>query len=438
MIDPLLSPECSEIVMTMSPTDKSKIIREYWYKLQEKYATKDLKEIHKKIIEDFKTKRDPRILIVTDMLITGFDAPTLWAMYLDRPLREHRILQAIARTNRPIPNKKFGLILDYIGILTDLEEAFERFEASEGLRLVITDLEKERLIFKELLEKALRPFEGVEIEDTHESLDKALEQLVDRKRAEEFEKTMKELMRSYEMLQGDPFLKEYLYKYRLLVQIYLYYYKKFYKSKIDELKIENLSKKTTHLIQETIDIKKIEDKYPPIIVDENFIKMLKSSKPKTAGGALDIITSVMYEARTHPTSPFFINLGREVSRIYEELRTRKIETERAMEELLKSAQKVLEWKREEREIGKDIYPLYEAVKNVLPEIEKQEAIDFARRIKEHLEKRGLLFKGWREQREVRRKVRAEIRFLILSRFKDRKDKIDDLQDSIYKSLEETK
>jgi hypothetical protein len=146
----------------------------------------------------------------------------------------------------------------------------------------------------------------------------------------------------------------------------------------------------------------------------------------------------MYEARTHPTSPFFINLGREVSRIYEELRTRKIETERAMEELLKSAQRVLEWKREEREIGKDIYPLYEAIKNVMPEIEKQEAIDFARRIKGHLEKRGLLFKGWREQREVRRKVRAEIRFLILSRFKDRKDKIDDLQDSIYKSLEETK
>jgi len=437
-IDKLLPPDYSEIVMTFSPDDKSKIIRDCFYNLQEKYSTKDLKEIHQGIIENFKTKRDPRILIVTDMLITGFDAPILWTMYLDKPLREHRVLQAIARTNRPFPNKKFGLIADYIGVLTDLEKAFEKFEASdaEALRIVIRDLEKEKQEFKELLEKALKLFENVKIEDTHESLENALNQLIDPERAKEFERTMKELMKPYEMLQGDPFLRDYLTDYRFLVQIYVRYYKKFYKTKIDELKIDRLSKKTIRLIQETIDVNEIEKRYPTVSVDENYIQILKRSMPKTIGGALDAITTVIHEARKHPNSPFFISLGGEVERTYEELRTRKIKTEEAMQRLLNLTQRIIEWKREEKEIGTDKYPVYEAIKTMLPDLEKQTAINFANNLLTHLENRKLLFKGWQKQRDVRRKVRAEMRLLLLSQFKDRRSKIDELLENTCKALEE--
>ena len=82
--------------------------------MKEKYQTSDIKQIHRKIIENFKTKKEPKIIIVTDMLTTGFDAPNLWTMYLDKPLKEHRLLQAIARTNRPYQNKKFGFCKDEI------------------------------------------------------------------------------------------------------------------------------------------------------------------------------------------------------------------------------------------------------------------------------------------------------------------------------------
>ena len=435
-IDKFLPSNCSEIVMTSSPKDRG-IIKEYFQKLEERYGTRDLKQIHKRIIENFKTKKEPRILIVTDMLITGFDAPILWTMYLDKPLKEHRILQAIARTNRPFPNKKFGLIADHIGVLTDLEKAFQKFEASDAkaLKVVIRDLEKEKQVFKKLLEKALNIFENVKKEDTHESLEKALDLLIEPEKAKEFEKTVKELMKSYEMLSGEPFLRDYLLNYKWLVKIYVAYYKRFKKANVDELKIDRLSKKTISLIQQTIDVKEIENRYPTVSVDEKYIEILRKTMPKNVGAAIDVITNIQHEVRIHPSSPFFINLGRDVERTYEELRTRKVKTEEVIQKLLDVSKRIIEWKKEEKEMGKDKYRLYEAIKSVIPEIEKQKAISFVNNLSTHLQKRKLLFKGWQLQRDVRRKVKAETRLLLLSKFRDYRDKIDELTEGIFGALE---
>jgi len=68
------------------------VIKDYLQKLADKYGTRDIKQIHNKIIDSFKSREKPKILIVTDMLIIGFDAPGLWTMYLDKPLKEHRLL----------------------------------------------------------------------------------------------------------------------------------------------------------------------------------------------------------------------------------------------------------------------------------------------------------------------------------------------------------
>lgn len=436
-LDQFLPPTYSEIVMTFGSKEKAKSIREYYQKLEDKYETRNLKEIHQKVIEAFKTKRDPRILIVTGMLITGFDAPNLWTMYMDKPLKEHSILQAIARTNRPFPNKKYGLIADYIGVLTDLKEAFQQYEArdAQGLKVVIRGLEKEKQEFKELLQKGLEFFEDIKIEDTRESLQKALDILIDPEKAKEFQTTVKDLMKSYEMLSGEPFLREYLPQYTLLVKIYAAYHKKFKKTKVDELKIDRLSKKTAKLIQQTIDVDEIEKDYPTVSVDQDYIKFLKRAAPKTRGGAIDVAADIQHEAREHPHSPFFINLGRDVERTYEDLRNRRVETEKAVQKLLEMAQQVTEWKKEEKEIGTDKYPLYEAIKNVLPDLKKEAAIDFIKNLLSHLENRKLLFKGWQQQRDIRRKVRAEIRLLLLSEFKAKRAKIDELLENTYQALQ---
>jgi len=132
-LDNLLPPECSEVVMSFGQDD-SKEIAEYYNELTERYKRNDQKEIRDKIIEEFRMDdHSPKILIVTDMLLAGFDVPILQTMYLDKPLKEHRLLQAIARTNRPFFRsgenvKSAGLVIDYIGIFKELRKAFDIYK----------------------------------------------------------------------------------------------------------------------------------------------------------------------------------------------------------------------------------------------------------------------------------------------------------------------
>src|SRR5207248_8765093 len=90
-----------------------------------------------------KPDEQPKILIVTEKLLTGFDAPILYAMYLDKPMRDHVLLQAIARVNRPYEDvdrrKTAGFVLDFVGVFEKLEKAL-KFDSKE-VEGVVTDIE---------------------------------------------------------------------------------------------------------------------------------------------------------------------------------------------------------------------------------------------------------------------------------------------------------
>ena len=125
----------SEVLMTYTNNDPEEI-RNYMNELLNKWrgpeGVKDWEEVNRRIQEKFKDEEYPRILIVTDMLITGFDFPRLKVMYLDKPLYEHRLLQAIARVNRPYKHdnveKQFGLIVDFVGLMDNVKEALAKYE----------------------------------------------------------------------------------------------------------------------------------------------------------------------------------------------------------------------------------------------------------------------------------------------------------------------
>ncbi|UUX93810.1 type I restriction endonuclease subunit R [Methanoplanus endosymbiosus] len=102
----------------------------FWKKMMERYRNAD--EYTTQIINQFKHGEEPEIIIVVDKLITGFDAPVNTVMYLCRNLREHTLLQAIARVNRVHEGKDFGYIIDYAGILGKLDEALTMYSAFEG------------------------------------------------------------------------------------------------------------------------------------------------------------------------------------------------------------------------------------------------------------------------------------------------------------------
>jgi hypothetical protein len=122
-------------------------------------------------------------------------------------------------------------------------------------------------------------------------------------------------------------------------------------------------------------------------------KLIESRKRNgDVATAVDVLTNILYEIRIHSSSPFFINLSKEVERTYEELRTRKIDIEEAMRRSLAFSKKIVKWKKEEEEIGKERYPLYEVIKSVLPELDKQEAIDFINTLLSHLKNKNCFSK----------------------------------------------
>jgi len=111
-----------KIVMTGSASDKA-LLRPHIYNTQTK----------KRLEKRFKNPDDPlRLVIVRDMWLTGFDAPCVHTLYVDKPMKGHNLMQAIARVNRVFKDKQGGLVVDYIGIANELQIALKEYTASKG------------------------------------------------------------------------------------------------------------------------------------------------------------------------------------------------------------------------------------------------------------------------------------------------------------------
>ncbi len=102
----------------------------YFSAMIDKYGS--IKRFEKSIINQFKKREDPEILIVVAKLLTGFDAPNNTVLYLCRSLKEHTLLQAVARVNRVYPGKDYGYIIDYYGNLENLDQALDTYSGLEG------------------------------------------------------------------------------------------------------------------------------------------------------------------------------------------------------------------------------------------------------------------------------------------------------------------
>ena len=151
VMDELIGPEASAIVISAAPGDPDE-----W-----KIHSRD-KDAEEKLLDRFRDPADPlKFVIVTAKLLTGFDAPILQAMYLDKPLRDHNLLQAICRTNRTFGQEKtHGLIVDYIGIFDDVALALAFDEKS--VRLVVSNIDELRKVLPVKMQKCLSFFPGVD------------------------------------------------------------------------------------------------------------------------------------------------------------------------------------------------------------------------------------------------------------------------------------
>ncbi|WP_410488646.1 type I restriction enzyme subunit R domain-containing protein, partial [Aeromonas caviae] len=126
-----------ESAVVMSPPDSREgntevdesttpLVTQWW---KENVGTQDEQVYSKALIERFADENDPlKLLIVVDKLLTGFDEPKNTVLYIDKPLKEHNLIQAIARVNRLHPKKQFGLLIDYRGILSELDTTIGKYQ----------------------------------------------------------------------------------------------------------------------------------------------------------------------------------------------------------------------------------------------------------------------------------------------------------------------
>lgn len=122
------------------------------------------------VIESFKKSDKPKILVVCNMLLTGFDASVLKTIYLDKPLKQHRLMQAIARTNRPEDGKQFGQIVEYRNVFKDVQEWYNTNSVGDDLEVYLTE-DKEQFI--EEYRERLNKMEALCVDFAEEKLNKS-------------------------------------------------------------------------------------------------------------------------------------------------------------------------------------------------------------------------------------------------------------------------
>ncbi|MDY7078343.1 MAG: HsdR family type I site-specific deoxyribonuclease [Chloroflexota bacterium] len=213
-LDRYLPEEYSAVVYSTGHYDDQVLARFHLREDQEKQLRKDFRDPDKL----------PRIFIVTEKLLTGFDAPILYCMYLDKPMRDHVLLQAIARVNRPYEDelgrrKPSGFVLDFVGIFENLERALA-FD-SKDVEGVIEELQILRDRFLVLMDHARA--DVLPLTRGAASPDKAAEAVLEHFRDEEtrhqFYHFFRELQDLYEVLSPDAFLRPYLDDYETLSRI---------------------------------------------------------------------------------------------------------------------------------------------------------------------------------------------------------------------------
>ena len=153
------------------------------------------------IVKTFKKEDDPKLLVVHNMLLTGFDAPVLKTMYLDRNLKNHNLMQAIARTNRPAKGKENGEIVDFQGVFENIDKALD-YDA-ETKAYAARDKEE---LFEELVEQVERVmdlFDGIPKEDTQEVTYQAVERVSTHPERREFKQNFRRLQNLYEAVAPD-------------------------------------------------------------------------------------------------------------------------------------------------------------------------------------------------------------------------------------------
>tara|TARA_Y100001954_G_C15828199_1_gene613329 strand:- start:3259 stop:6213 length:2955 start_codon:yes stop_codon:yes gene_type:complete len=291
-----------------------------------------------KIIEKFNEKdSELKFIIVTAKLLTGFDAPILQTMYLDKSLKDHTLLQAICRTNRLYPNKHFGRIVDYFGIFDDAAKALEFDE--DSVKKVITNLTLLKEQISEAMENCLRHFPGVDrMVEGFEGLEAAQQCINTNEKKDKFAIDYKFLSKLWESLSPDSILNDYQSDYIWLTGVY-----NSTRNSIDnigKLLWHSLGAQTTKLIHDNIHVSGLNDDMSEFVLDADVIDDIFNNPDKKQIKVLE--KELIKRFKKHATLPKFKDLSKRLEDLKEKAEQGLIQSIEFVKELCKIAQETVE------------------------------------------------------------------------------------------------
>ena len=322
-LDKYLPEEYSTIVYTPVHNDSERLKK---YHLSED----DEKKVRKAFVDP---KKKPKILIVTEKLLTGFDAPVLYCMYLDKPMRDHTLLQAIARVNRPFEEEKdgkrikkqCGMIVDFIGIFDKVEKALA-FD-SDTVASVIENLDILKKRFAELMEKQapqyLKLLEGA-------GDDKVVERIIefaqDPEKREKFFDFFHELEALYEIISPDPFLRSYLNDYLALSKIY--------NNAVNAKSVRpmmDLMHKTEELVKNMVKSGGFTGTLKVQKIDENTLKAMKKDDSSDSSKVINLARGLVAAVDEDLSSKqYLLTIGERANAIVQAMSDRQMTTKTAL------------------------------------------------------------------------------------------------------------
>ena len=421
-LDKLLGEEASTIVMDTNNDKEDKYKK--WRRDRDQES---------KVLDQFRNPRTKlKMVIVTSKLLTGFDAPILQVMYLDKPMKDHTLLQAICRTNRVYgQDKTNGLIVDYVGIFDDVAKALEFDEKS--VQKVISNIDSVKKEIPRLIEKCLEYFPGVDrTVEGWEGLIAAQECLPTNKEKDSFGADYRVLNRAFNAVSPDPFLRDYLFDYKWLSKVYESVRPT---DNSGALIWAALGAKTIELVNQNVDVSNVQPAEAEDILEldseliEAFIQGDHGARKKAKKIEIDLVAKIL----TYADDPKFISIGEKLEKLREQ-------QEQGLITSIEFLKRLLELAREAAEAERQVVPVEEidrgkaALTELFTSIKTDKTPIIVERIVADIDDivKIVRFDGWQDTSSGRREVKKALRSVVTIKYKI---KDTDVFDKAYKYIE---
>ncbi|WP_207309124.1 type I restriction endonuclease subunit R [Desulfobacter hydrogenophilus] len=364
-------------------------------------------EVQEQLLDRYRDTTDPlKVIIVTAKLLTGFDAPICYCMYLDKPLKDHTLLQAMCRTNRLYSDtKKHGLIIDYLGVFENVAKALD-YDPKE-IEGVVESVEAFKKLFPEAIEKCLEYFPGVDrTVEGYEGLIAAQDCLVGNEKKDAFAAQFNVLKRFWESITPDPYLNAFRKDYRWLAQVYESIKPV---GGLGSLLWESLGPETIKLIHENTEIDRIRDDIDELVMDAESVFELTEEEKKKKAKKLNL--SLMAKVRSK-NDPRFEELGQRLERLKDKYEAGVLSSLEWLKKLLDAARDMV---RLENETHEEVIPDdKQALTEIFLEMRNGTTPQIIANVVEDIDKivRATRFDGWQSthagQKEIQKVLRQTL------------------------------